>query len=83
MARHKSVAISTDDLLPRVEAQGTHADEVMCRDDVRGEGKGKWWVVKWPEHVTVPAFNGDASYGRPMTEAEARELADCVYGERD
>jgi len=25
-----------------------------------------WWVVRWPEHVKIARFNGDAHYGGPF-----------------
>lgn len=91
MARHKTVAVEGTDLYNRIFG---HTDrtvqEVVGLDDVASDAdesavvealRGTWWVVSWPEHVTTPRYNGDANYGRCRDEAEARELADCVYGE--
>lgn len=38
--------------------------------------EGQWFVVTWPEHVTTPRYNSDATYHGPMTKAEAIEWAD-------
>ncbi len=39
-----------------------------------------WWVVSWPEHVTIARYNSDANYARQGSEAEAVAIADAVYG---
>lgn len=80
--KHKSVAISGGDLYARIFGA---TDEWPL--DVGGFGEpealaGTWWRVSWPEHVSSPRFNGDANYRACKSEQEARESADCVYGER-
>ncbi len=37
--------------------------------------EGQWYVVTWPEHVTTPRYNSDATYHGPMAKAEAVEWA--------
>ncbi len=56
---------------------GTHLLGALCDSltdrlpdgeeiDVQG-----WYVVRWPEHVTNPRYNGDADYTGPLTREEA------------
>ena len=40
----------------------------------------KWWRVQWPEHVSVPRYNSDASYAHCESEREACRESDLVYG---
>lgn len=39
-----------------------------------------WWVVSWPEGVTTPRYNTDATYAECASKAEALEIADGEYG---
>jgi len=41
----------------------------------------KWWVVSWPEFVTTPRYNSDATYHEVSEKSTAVEQADEVYGE--
>jgi hypothetical protein len=89
MAKHKSVAISTGDLISAIEGSTdtpwtdvvehncTCGEDCTCADTLGG----MWWRVVWPEHVSYPRFNSDATYFGPMPKSEAIDRADKVYGE--
>lgn len=47
----------------------------------RARAMRHWWIVTWPDLVTVRRYNGDASYRWCDSEAAARAKADSVYGE--
>jgi hypothetical protein len=65
-------------------SEPTEAEQAECdRLDAeqREQVASMWWVVSWPDHVTRPRFNSDATYLQCRSESEARREADCVYAE--
>jgi hypothetical protein len=81
MAKHKSVAIETSDLITRLDRDGDdNFGPWESREEMDAAGDG-WWLVSWPEHVISPRYNGDAMYSACEDESDARDNAETVYGE--
>ena len=95
--KHKPVLIKGTDLYNRLfsdsdwhepelaDALGLETKQVEGVDLVNWtpEACDAWWIVRWPEHVTSPSYNEDATYGqiRPQDfDAYVKDGA-IVYGE--
>ena len=75
MSKHTPTVITGDDLVDRIERD---ADNQRPSDYGVRAGKSAY-LVTWPDHVTLPKFNGDANYmgvvGRATTLAELKKIA--------
>ncbi len=51
--------------------------------DWTDESLNAWWKVTWPEHVTSPSYNGDATYSQIRPEDCEAYVQDgaLVYGD--
>ena len=84
--KHKPVLIKGEDLRTKLFFDGDYAEVELANDDLKLvtlDALTNWWIVTWPEHVTSPSYNGDATYGqiRPQDyDAYVKDGA-IVYGE--
>ena len=95
--KHKPILIKGEELKVRLVMDSWASPEiadVLCletKKDSEGfdlvewtdEALNGWWIVTWPEHVTSPSYNGDATYSqiRPQDfDAYVKDGA-IVYGE--
>lgn len=71
MTKHRDLVIRADDLLEGIarDTDENAADVLDFRhvDHLRPEG---FWLVQWPDHVSNPRFNSDATYS-PLSDEDA------------
>lgn len=96
--KHKPVLIKGTDLYNRLFSDSDWhepelADTLCLETNTDAEGfeavdwtdraLTAWWIVTWPEHVTSPSYNGDATYSLIRSQDFDAYVKDgaIVYGE--
>ena len=83
LRKYDTIAINSGDLAERLldETDGDLVVEIfgsLTPNIIPGD----WYVVKWPDHVICPRYNGDATYSGPMSKSDARSESDWIYFDR-